>query len=99
TEIEMPTTRALSLLPLRGELVELFRIVDEERLALRLVCELADEIDQPAVVRDRVEVGMRPVAAPDDAVAEVGHQLARERHGVRVGRALARGALEAAHLD
>ena len=42
---------------------------------------------------------MRPIAAPHHAAAELGDQLARERHRVGVRRALARGALEAAHLD
>src|SRR5712691_5001591 len=42
---------------------------------------------------------MRPVGAPEHAVAELGHQLSRERNRVLVGRRPARDALRAAHLD
>jgi len=42
---------------------------------------------------------MRPVAAPEHPVAELGDQLACERRRVAPRRALARDALGAAHLD
>ena len=68
----------------RREAVKPLRIVDQQRLPRGFVRrDLGEDIDQHAVVGNRRRmVGMRPIGAPDAAVAELRHQLARERHRI-----------------
>src|SRR5947207_5264720 len=87
-------------LSLRREPIEALRVVDQHRLALLFGRrDFSEQVDEIAVVGHFAQVGMRPVGAPDGAVAEIGDQLARERHRVLPRRMLPRDALGAAHLD
>src|SRR5262245_4900360 len=79
--------------------VEAERVVDEQRLALFLGRrDLREQVDEHAVVRDRGEVGVRPVAAPEAAVAEFRDERPREGPRIRPRRGFSRDALRAAHL-
>ena len=83
------------------EAVEPLWVVDQQ--ALQRSVARGDAVDQghelvlvghrPCMVR------MGPVVAPDDAIAEVGHQPGRERYRIVVRRALAGDAVHAADLD
>src|SRR2546429_6116260 len=95
-----PAPVTMATLSLSREPIEPLRMVDEQPLALRLGgAVVADQIDEIAVVRHEGEIRMRPVGAPQRAIAELRDQLPREGHRVAPGRALARDALGAAHLD
>src|SRR5689334_3191441 len=50
-------------------------------LQVRLRREQRHEVDEIAVIRHYLDVGMRPVRAPDDAVGGRLHSLPCERHG------------------
>src|SRR5262245_64183486 len=81
------------------ETVEAERVVDQQRLALFFGRrDLGEQVHQHAVVGDRGEVGVRPVAAPEAALAELGDQRPREGARVAPRRGLPRDALGAAHL-
>src|SRR5437588_1240020 len=95
-----PAPVTMATLSLSREPIEPLRIVDEQPLALGLGGRVfADQVGEIAVVRHKGEIRMRPVGAPERAIAELGDGLAPERHGVAPGRAVARDALGAAHLD
>src|SRR3954469_13534478 len=95
-----PAPLTSATLSLSRKAIEAPRIVDQQPLALGLARRhVGDEVHEIAVVGHFGEIGMRPVAAPEHAGAELGDEFARERGGVRPGRALARDALRAAHLD
>src|SRR5882672_1343767 len=82
------------------EAVEAEGIVHQERRAFRLRRRnLGEQVHQHAVVRDRGEVGVGPVAAPEAALAELGDERPREGARVGPGRGLPRDTLRAAHLD
>src|SRR4029077_19853008 len=82
----------------RGEAVKTFWIVDEHRLPHSFVRrDLGEDIDQHAVIGNwSLMVRMRPIRAPDAAVAGLRDQLASRRHPIRVGGALPRNAICAA---
>src|SRR4249920_1006301 len=82
----------------RSETIEALRIVGQHRLACGLAGrDLAENIDQnPVIGRRSLMIGMRPVGAPDAAVAEFGHQSARKWRGIGVGRSLPGHAVGAA---
>src|SRR5438105_4565373 len=87
-------------LSLSREPIEALRVVDQHRLPLLLRRRnLGEKIDEIAVVGHFLEIGMRPVGAPDRAVAEIGDQLAREWHRILPRCPLPRDALGPAHLD
>src|SRR6185295_14189841 len=92
--------RPLRQLTRRRETIEALRIVDQHCLARGFAGrDLAETIDQnPVIGRRSLMIGVRPVGAPDAAVAELGHQPARKRHGIRVGRSLPGDAVGAADL-
>ena len=80
---------------------QLRRIVDQHAPARRLARrDLGDRVDQLAVVGHvLVDVGMRPVGAPDDALGRVVGDVARERDRVAERRRLLRHPVGAAELD
>src|SRR6185312_4201972 len=97
---------AISLPPWRlslrqAETIEPLRVVDQQRGALRLAwCDLAQQIDQFAVVGNRpLVVRMRPVEAPDRSVARCFDEPARKGHRVGIRWALAGDTVGAADLD
>src|SRR5258706_4645634 len=95
-----PAPVTMAILPLSLEPIEPRRVVDEKRLALLLRGrDLGQVIDHHAVVRNLLQVGVRPVSAPDRLLGKLCHQLARERDRVLPRRGLPRDALAAAHLD
>ncbi len=76
-------------------------IVDQQAsLQLRRGRELRNQVDQVAIVRHvGLEVGMRPIRAPEHAIGEQLDEASRERHEVTVvRRATDRQPLGAAHL-
>src|SRR6478609_5014002 len=84
----------------RGEAVKTFWIVDEQCLPRSFVWRnLGEDIDQHTVIGNwPLMVRMRPIRAPEAAVAGLRNQLARERHRIRVGWALPRNAISAASM-
>src|SRR6476659_9704837 len=82
----------------RGEAVKTFWIVDEQCLPRSFVWRnLGEDIDQHTVIGNwPLMVRMRPIRAPEAAVAGLRNQLAREGHRIRVGWALPRNAIRAA---
>src|SRR5438067_7514646 len=95
-----PAPVTMATLSLSREPIKALWIVDEQPLALGLGGRVVtDQIGEIAVVGHKGEIGMRPVGAPECAIAELGDELAPERHGVAPGRAVARDALCAAQLD
>ena len=56
--------------------------------------DLGEDIDQNAVIGNwSLMVGVRPVGAPDAAIAKFRHQFSGERHGIGVRRASTRHAI------
>src|SRR5882724_12477538 len=95
-----PAPVTIATLSLSLEPIEALRVVDEERPTLGLARRhVGDEVDEIAVVRDLLQVRVRPVGAPHRAVAGFLDQLAGKRRGIFPRRALPRDALGAAHLD
>src|SRR5438067_1466155 len=92
-----PAPLMMAILSLSREPIEAPRIVDEERVALRIAWrDLTQQIDEIAVVGHFLEIRMRPIGAPERTVAEIGDQLAREWDRVLPRRPLTRDALGAA---
>src|SRR5207253_3592837 len=74
-----PAPLMSAALSLSREPIEALRVVDQHRLPLLLRRRnLGEKIDEIAVVGHFLEIGMRPVGAPDRAVAKIGDQLSRE---------------------
>src|SRR3954469_20322864 len=94
-----PAPLTSATLSLRRKAIQALRIVDQQALALGLARRhVGDEIHEIAVVWHFGEIRMRPVAAPESAIAELGDEFPCEGRCVWPGRALARNALGAAHL-
>src|SRR3954463_8290709 len=87
-------------LPLSREAIEPPRVVDQHCFELPVGrCGFRKRVDEVAVVRHLGKVRMRPVGAPQRAIAELGNQLALERTRVPPRRTLLGDPLGPAHLD
>src|ERR1043165_4563540 len=94
-----PAPVTIATLPLSLEAIEARRVVDQERLALLLRGrDLGEVVDHHAVVRNLLQVRMRPVGAPDGLRRKLLDQLSREGNRVLPGRRLPGDPLAAAHL-
>src|ERR1044071_6912094 len=94
-----PAPVTIATLPLSLEPIEPSGVVDQQGLALLLAWrDLGEVVDHHAVVRDLLQIRMRPVGAPERLLGKLLDERARERNRILPRWRLPRDSLAAAHL-